>query len=287
MIYGDAIGNRKGISVIDSIQNSNIKIDILQYNELLGNTDIADAYNLYYMQKANIRPKQIIVYLNNSGIKIEPGAMSYFKGNIEMVSGLNAKNLVGRLASSMLTQENVAQPEYAGTGYVALEPSFKHFLLLELEENESVIVDKGMFYCAERCVDVKPAINKTISGAVLGGEGIFQLELTGPGIVVLESMVPMSEIDIQELNNEKLCVDGNFAILRSKGIKFSVTRSAKTLTGSLLSGEGLVNTFEGTGQVWLAPSEKIYNAIRLAREFGSSNILSQNMNTSSNTRINR
>lgn len=287
MIYTDVIGNRQGVEIIDSIENSNIRVDILQYNKLLGLKDIGDAYNLYYMQQANIRPKQIVIQVKGSGVKIEPGAMSYFKGNLEMVSGLNAKNLVGRIASSMLTQENIAQPEYTGEGYIFLEPSFKHFILIELEDNESIIVDKGMFYCAESNVRVTASINKRISGAILGGEGIFQLELTGRGIVVLESIVPINEIDIQQLNNEKLCVDGNFAILRSAGIEFSVTPSAKTIAGSVVSGEGLVNTFKGTGQVWLAPTEKIYNAIHLARINMNTNMLSQNMNTSNNTKINR
>ena len=55
--------------------------------------------------------------------------------------------------SSITTGEQIAQPEYKGTGYVVLEPSFKHFLLLNLD-NEDIIVDKGMFYCAQKSVKV-------------------------------------------------------------------------------------------------------------------------------------
>ena len=40
------------------------------------------------------------------------------------------------------------------TGEVWLEPSFKHYILLELK-NEEIIVDKGMFYCCSGGVDVK------------------------------------------------------------------------------------------------------------------------------------
>ena len=69
----------------------------------------------------------------------------------------------------------------------------------------------------------------------------------------------MEEINAIHLNNDVLKVDGNFAVLRSANLSFSVERSAKTLVGSAVSGEGLVNTYRGTGEIWLAPTIKAYN----------------------------
>ena len=123
-------------------------------------------------------------------------------------------------------------------------------------------------------------MQRNVSSALLGGEGIFQIRLSGSGLVVLESPVPASEIDVVELNNETLKVDGNFVILRSEGIAFTVERSAKTLIGSAVSGEGLVNVYKGTGSVWMAPSIKIYNTFNLARSMGATTTSSMNMNTS-------
>ena len=111
-------------------------------------------------------------------------------------------------------------------------------------------------------VKIEPVMQDNISSALLGGEGVFQMKMTGPGLVVCESLVPMDEIDIIELNNDILRVDGNFAILRTSGIKFTVERSAKTLTGSAMSGEGLVNVYRGTGHIWLAPTLKVYPMLR-------------------------
>ena len=68
----------------------------------------------------------------------------------------------------------------------------------------------------------------------------------------------MDEIDVIDLENDTLRVDGNFAVLRSANLDFTVERSAKTLIGSAVSGEGLVNVYRGTGQVWLAPTLKVY-----------------------------
>lgn len=274
-----AIGTRENIKIIDTIENNGIKVEVLEYQNLLGSTNTYGASNLYFMKQANIRARQIAVYLNNKGIKIEPGAMSYFKGNIDMVSGLTVGNAVGKFFSGMVTGEHAAQPEYKGTGMVVLEPTFKHYILTQLDQGEQAIVDKGMFYCAESSVTVKPIMNSTISSALLGGEGIFQMALTGPGVVVLESPVPMCEIDIMEINNESLKVDGNFALLRTGNIRFTVERSARTLVGSAMSGEGLVNVFTGTGSVWLAPTLKVYGAINMSRTYGGE-LSSVNMNTS-------
>lgn len=273
-----ATGTRENIRIIDSAQHGGTKIEIMEYGKLMGSTNTNSAINLYYMDKQNIRAKQAAVYLENDSVSLEPGAMSYFRGNIEMVSGVTAGNMLGRVFSSMTTGESVAQPEYKGTGCIVLEPSFKHFLLLDLD-NEDIIVDKGMFYCAQGSVEVKPIAQKNISSALLGGEGIFQIGLRGTGLVVLECTVPACEIDIIELNNETLKVDGNFAILRSGNIQFTVERSAKTLIGSAVSGEGLVNVYKGTGSVWLAPSIKIYDTLNNA-----SSTKSMNMNTSSSHR---
>ena len=276
----NAIGTRENIKVIGSETYGGMRVDVLQYEELRGMNDTNMAKDLWFMKQENMKVKQVAVYLENDGCKVEPGAMSYFRGNLEMISGVTVGNVVGRFLTGAVTGEQTAQPEYKGTGMVVLEPSFKHYIILTLDPNESIIVDKGMFYCAQASVTVKPIMNKNISSALLGGEGIFQQELIGPGLVVLECLVPSEEIDVIDLSNDVLKVDGNFAVLRTGNISFTVERSAKTLIGSAVSGEGLVNVYRGTGQVWLAPTIKVYNYLKNARYIGASNLNQLNMNTS-------
>lgn len=262
-MISNAIGTRENIKIIDSGTHGGVKIEVLEYQKLLGSTNTNTVIDMYYMEKQNIKARQIAIYLDNDAVEIEPGAMSYYTGNIEMVSGINAGNALGRVFSHMTTGEGIAQPQYRGTGLVVLEPSFKHFLVLDMQ-NEDIIVDKGMFFCAQSSVTVKPIMQKNLTSALGGGEGIFQMQLKGSGLVVLECAVPSCEIDIIELNNDVLKVDGNFAVLRTGNIDFTVERSAKTLVGSAASGEGLVNVYRGTGSVWLAPTIKVYNALNVA-----------------------
>ena len=268
-----AIGTRKNVKVIDSSENKSFRAEVLEYENLLGCTDPSQAQTMYFMSKQNIMARQVAIYIENDCVKVEPGAMSYFRGDLEMVSGVNAGNVLGRLFTGAVTGEAAAQPEYRGTGMIVLEPSFKHFMLLELAAGEEVIVDKGMFYAAQGSVTVSHSMQKSISSAVAGGEGLFQISLKGPGIAVLECAVPESEIDVIQLENDTLKVDGNFAVLRTGGIQFTVERSAKTLIGSAVSGEGLVNVYRGTGQVWLAPTIKVYKTMGIMNSM-------PNMNTS-------
>jgi len=57
-----------------------------------------------------------------------------------------------------------------------------------------------------------------------------------------------------KLNNEKLVVESNFSLLRKGSIDFTIEKSTKGLFGTMISGEGLVQVFRGTGEVWLAPT---------------------------------
>lgn len=257
----NAIGTRENVKIIDTSKSQGIQIDIMEYQKLLGATSYDQAMQLEFMEKQGVRTRQVVVYLENNSVKTEAGALCYMQGNLEMVSGVTAGNFIGRTLTGKVTGESMAQPEYKGTGMIVLEPTQDHYMVLELQKGEEIIVDKGMFNCAQGGVEVKAVAQKNISSAFLGGEGIFQMSIKGPGLVVLECGVPMCEIDIIELENDTLKVDGNFAVLRTANIDFTVEKSAKSLLGSAMSGEGLVNVYRGTGQVWLAPTLKIYRQL--------------------------
>ena len=55
------------------------------------------------------------------------------------------------------------------------------------------------------------------------------------------------------LENDELKIDGNLAVCWSSNLDFTVERTTKTLVGSAVSGEGLVNVYRGTGRVLMCP----------------------------------
>lgn len=249
------------INVLECIERDGIKIEILQYKNLRGLRDVRFAENLYNLEKVGMSLKQVKITLRNSSITTEPGALYFHKGNICaecQIGGVGG--LAKKLIKNSLTEESAFTPTYSGTGEIFLEPGFSHFILMELD-NDSIIVDKGMFYCCESGVSVEVSSQKNLSSGLFGGEGWFQTRLSGKGLCALAIPVPLSEVLKYELSNEKLQVDGNFVFLRSSSIKFTVERSAKKLVGNLTSGEGALHTFEGTGKIWMAPTQPVYKTL--------------------------
>lgn len=153
-----------------------------------------------------------------------------------------------------MTGESAIKPEYTGDGTLVLEPTYKYILLEDLNDwGGSIVLDDGLFLACESNLKHKAVMRSNLSSAVAGGEGLFNLGLTGNGVVCLESDYPREELIEITLNNDVLKVDGNFAVAWSSTLEFTVERSGKTLIGSAASGEGLVNVYRGSGKVLLAP----------------------------------
>lgn len=249
------------LTMLSEMRNDS-KFQILEFDRLEGATDVGTALGLQIMNDSGIKLRQVRIILEDSSVKLESGALSYMKGEIEIktktggVVGLGKKFL-----NSKLTGETMFKPTYEGTGEIFLEPSFGHFALIELEDEE-IIVDDGLFYACEEDVEVGAAMQKSVSSMLFGNEGIYQTSISGSGIVVLEIPVPESEIFKCKLFNDTLKVDGNFAVLRTSNIKFTVEKSS-SLIGSVTNGEGLLNIYSGTGEVWLLPTMSIYQDLRL------------------------
>mgnify|MGYP002682833434 FL=1 len=145
-------------------------------------------------------------------------------------------------------------PEYTGTGKLVLEPTYKHILLIDVDDwNGSIVIEDGLFLACDSELNHKAVMKSNLSSAAMGGEGLFNLGLSGGGIVALESYVPREELIEIELENDELKIDGNMAIAWSGSLEFTVSRSGQTLLGSAASGEGLVNVYRGTGKVLMAP----------------------------------
>lgn len=251
------------ISIIDSIPYNGVDFEIIAYNTLEGAQNLDTAISIFFANQVGLKMKQVRIKLNNSSVRAEAGSLYYYKGNIKSKSDIGGVGgLFKKAVSGSVTNESAIKHIYSGTGEVLLEPSYKHYIIIELND-ESIIVDKGMFYCCSNDISIKASIQKNITSTLFGGEGLFQIELTGSGIVILECNVPKSEIIEYEISKgEILKVDGNFVIARTKDVNFSVTKSDKTFVGSAMIGEGLLNTFSGEGKVWIAPTQPMYEKMK-------------------------
>ena len=212
----------------------------------------------YYCNEMNVRKRQVICDLKESNITLQAGAMQWTVGNVNATTGVKGVgDLFGKALRGSVTGESAIKPEYTGDGTLVLEPTYKHILLVDLDEwNGSIVLDDGLFLACDASLKHKAVPRSNLSSAIAGNEGLFNLGIVGHGVLCLESPCPKEELVEIELKNDVLKVDGNMAIAWSGSLEFTVERSGKTLIGSAASGEGLVNVYRGTGRVLLAPVSK-------------------------------
>lgn len=221
----------------------------------------------YFMSKMGVRRRQLVVQLNGqNSVIVQAGAMQWMGGAVKATSGVKGVgDLIGKAIKGAVTKESAVKPEYVGSGLLVLEPTYKFILLEDVAEwgAAGMTIEDGMFLASDGRVVSKVTARKNLSSAALGGEGFFNLSLSGSGIVALESNVPADELITVELEGDEIKIDGNLAVCWSTSLEFTVERSTKTLLGSAVSGEGLVNVYRGTGKVMMspvAPTSSLYAA---------------------------
>ena len=215
----------------------------------------ASAQEAYFCNAMNVRKRQVICDLSKSHVTVQAGAMQWTVGNVNATTGIKGVgDLFGKAVRGKVTGESAIKPEYTGDGILVLEPTYRHILLVDLKDwNGSIVLDDGLFLACESTLKQKAVMRSNLSSAVAGGEGLFNLGVTGNGVLCLESASPREELIEITLQNDVLKVDGNMAVAWSGTLDFTVERSGKSLIGSAASGEGLVNVYRGTGKVLLAP----------------------------------
>ena len=248
---------------IENLQNENRK-----YAKSIGNFHVLEyvqdasvspmnAMNEYFMSKMNVRRRQVVIDIDkdHSAI-IQAGAMQWMGGNVQATSGVKGiGDFLGKAIKGAVTKETAVKPEYVGEGCLVLEPTYKYIILADVGKwgSAGMTIEDGMFLACDANVKSKVVARKNLSSAVLGSEGLFNLSLQGNGVAALESNVPEDELIEVILENDELKIDGNLAVCWSSNLEFTVERSTKTLVGSAVSGEGLVNVYRGTGRVLMCP----------------------------------
>ena len=212
------------------------------------------AITAYYAAEMNFRKRQVLIEMNGSPWTLQAGAMQWMTGNVTMGSGIKGVgDFLGKAISAKVTKESTAKPEYTGNGLLMLEPTTKHILLVNVEDWGGIVLEDGLFLACDGRIKHNIVARSNLSSAALGGEGLFNLCLTGNGLAVLESPVPMDELIEFELDNDMVRIDGNMAIAWSSSLQFTVERSSKSLMGSAVSGEGFVNVYRGSGKILMSP----------------------------------
>lgn len=248
---------------IENLQNENRKyaksIENFHVLEYVQDASVSpmNAMNEYFMSKMHVRRRQVVIDIDKDhSAVIQAGAMQWMGGNVQATSGVKGiGDFLGKALKGAVTKETAVKPEYVGEGYLVLEPTYKYIILADIGKwgPAGMTIEDGMFLACDANVKSKVVARKNLSSAVLGSEGLFNLSLQGNGVAALKSNVPEDELIEVILENDELKIDGNLAVCWSSNLEFTVERSTKTLVGSAVSGEGLVNVYRGTGRVLMCP----------------------------------
>lgn len=250
-----SILNNKNLKEIASMGN----FHVLEHEKDMS-ISAGSAVNHYFASKMNVRKRQLMLDFQDSAYIVQAGAMQWMSGEVNASSNVKGVgDFLGKMVSAAVTNESAVKPLYQGNGKMMLEPTYRYIILLDVSEWGTVVLDDGLFLACESTLQQKTVARSNLSSAVLGGEGLFNLSLTGNGIAALECHVPYEELIEVVLENDVMKIDGNMAVAWSGSLDFTVEKSGKSLLGSAVSGEGLVNVYRGSGRILLAPTAANYN----------------------------
>jgi len=85
----------EAFEVITSEETDEALVEVVQYSILRGSSDTRTAETLFFASQAGMRLKMVRITLKNSKIRVEPGALYYMKGDLEMKASTGGGILKG------------------------------------------------------------------------------------------------------------------------------------------------------------------------------------------------
>lgn len=224
------------------------------------------------------RQRQLICTLENGDVRIAEGMMQWMVGDVEMVSGVsNPVSYFSRLFVGRLTEQKAIAPIYTGLGTIALEPVRQEIMLLDLSQwPDGIVIASDLFLACSADVTQSIVARKTVSSALFGSQGLFSMELGGDGVAAIACPVSRERLLLIELEDDVLRIDGDFALAWSGSLSFTVENASETVTSSVISKEGMVNTYRGTGRVLMAPFGMDMHRSKIDRTDSEDSIDNQN-----------
>ena len=186
---------------------------------------------------------------------IKRGSMVYHTPNVTLNTQLNASGsglgrFVKAVGRSMVSGEStfitqaVAQ---SNNGYLALAPDAPGQVIpLQLGEKQYrlndgafLALDGTAYYTMER---------QSVGKAIFGGQGgLFVMTTQGQGTLLANAFGSIKRI---ELHNQEVTIDNAHVVAWSQSLNYHV-HLENGFWQSIGTGEGVVNTFQGTGEVYV------------------------------------
>ena len=186
---------------------------------------------------------------------IQRGSMIYHNAAVTLTSELNAKGSgIGKLfkaaGRAMTSGESVFITKAVSSndnGIIALAPSTPGQVMpldlgakqYRLNDGAFLALDGSAQYTMER---------QSVGKAFFGGQGgLFVMSTNGIGTLLVNAFGSIKKIELQ---NQEITIDNAHVVAWSDTLDYNI-HLEKGFVQSIGTGEGIVNTFQGTGEIYV------------------------------------
>lgn len=188
-------------------------------------------------------------------VKIESGAMVYSRG-VEISGGLNTKKkgiggVFSAIGRSLTSGESMFITTATGSvdnGEIAIAPAIPGKIVsLQADDQHQYRLNTGAFLACDETL-VYTMVNQGISKAIFGGTGgLFVMETNGYGTVLASAFGDILSLDVTPGN--PVTIDNEHVVAWDASLEYHI-EVASGMFG-FTTGEGVVNSFSGTGRVYI------------------------------------
>ncbi|GFH40616.1 TIGR00266 family protein [Pseudolactococcus insecticola] len=186
---------------------------------------------------------------------IQRGSMVYHNSAVTLNSELNAKGSgIGKLLKAagraMTSGESVFITKASSNsdeGLIALAPSTPgQVMALELGQNQYRLND-GAFLALDGSAQYS-MVRQSIGRAFFGGQGgLFVMTTEGVGTLLVNAFGSIKKISLE---NQEITIDNAHVVAWSETLDYDI-HLENGFVQSIGTGEGIVNHFQGTGEVYV------------------------------------
>ncbi len=184
-------------------------------------------------------------------IKAESGAMVSSSPTIDIESRLEG-GLLKSISRKVLTGEKFffqTITAVRGAGEVLLAPTVPgDIVVLELDGLTDYLVQKDGVLAGAESIQIESRMQGLAQG-LFGGEGLFILQVSGVGPLILNSFGAIHRIELQA--DQEHIVDNSHLVAWSSTMTYTLEKASAGWISSFTSGEGFVLRFRGPGIVYL------------------------------------
>jgi uncharacterized protein (TIGR00266 family) len=181
-------------------------------------------------------------------VQAESGAMVSMTGNVAIETAMKG-GLLGAVKRKILGGESLFANTYTAQGapgQITLAPSLPGDVGTLTLGGGTMFIQSGSYLAGSTSIDLDTQWGGARS--FFGSEGLFLLRASGHGEVILSTYGAIHKVDIT--SGQPYRVDTGHVVAFGQGLEFQVERVGGWKS-TILSGEGLVCTFRGSGPLYL------------------------------------